>query len=445
MSTVIELRQKRAGLIKEAREILTKADKEKRELTSAENGRYEAIMASAEALQQRYEKMEREDVLRGLEDDLDQPLGTPIAQRMDPNDHGSYETRQSSEGEVRLLKPTDCLSDIVSRETPGGIPVDELDLGRMVKGIVSRDWTGADAEKRAMSEGNATAGGYTVPDALATRVIDYARAKSVCFRAGAQTIPMDTSTLSVAVNTADPAVSWKAENAQATATDFTFGRRTLTAKTMYLLIKCSQELWDDTDILGGYVQDTVSTLMANELDRTILRGQQNGNAIEPVGIRGWTFESGASIVTTELGSGDGTTSFGFDDLHDWVYDVEVNNSVGADQMSLVAHPRTRYRFNVLKDGNGQYIMPTVPIKGLKWFNTTQVPINLTVGNSTDCSEIYLGDFSQVWVGVRNNIVLDISNEVGDTYRDNQVWIRAAARYDVTLAHPNHLHVLTGVR
>ena len=42
-------------------------------------------------------------------------------------------------------------------------------------GLATGYWDGAEAERRAMSEGTATAGGHLVPTPLAARVIDKAR------------------------------------------------------------------------------------------------------------------------------------------------------------------------------------------------------------------------------------------------------------------------------
>jgi HK97 family phage major capsid protein len=75
--------------------------------------------------------------------------------------------------------------------------------------------------------------------------------------------------------------------------------------------------------------------------------------------------------------------------------------------------------------------------------TKQVPINLTVGSSTDCSEVYTGDWAQLLIGMRTNFVLRFLDE---RYADNlQYGFLAYLRADVQVAHGEAFNVDTGVR
>ncbi len=60
----------------------------------------------------------------------------------------------------------------------------------------------------------------------------------------------------------------------------------------------------------------------------------------------------------------------------------------------------------------------------------------------------IGDFSQVLVAVRSNIVVQVSREGSDgphhAFRDLAVLVRAWLRTDVAVVRPNHLVVMKGV-
>jgi hypothetical protein len=120
---------------------------------------------------------------------------------------------------VRVLSPRDTLSS----ERHEGVG-----LGDAVRAMI----TGArnDLERRALSEGTSSAGGYTVPAPLASWFIDRLRAQSVVIRAGAMTVPMASQTMAIARLETDPTIGWRAENAALAEGDPTFGRVLLTAK-----------------------------------------------------------------------------------------------------------------------------------------------------------------------------------------------------------------------
>lgn len=81
-----------------------------------------------------------------------------------------------------------------------------------------------DLERRALSEGTDSAGGYTVPDILSARMIDRMRSASVVVRAGAQSVPLESDVSYVAKIVSDPVPAWRVENASVAESDPTFGR-----------------------------------------------------------------------------------------------------------------------------------------------------------------------------------------------------------------------------
>jgi HK97 family phage major capsid protein len=89
-----------------------------------------------------------------------------------------------------------------------------------------------------------------------------------------------------------------------------------------------------------------------------------------------------------------------------------------------------------------YLAP--PANMLPMLATKQVPINLTVGTSTDCSEVYTDDWSQLMVGIRTDFQLLFLRErfVADNL---QYAFLAYLRADVQLAQPSAFVVDTGVR
>ena len=72
-----------------------------------------------------------------------------------------------------------------------------------------------------------------------------------------------------------------------------------------------------------------------------------------------------------------------------------------------------------------------------------MPVNLTVGTSTDCSEVYTGQWDQCWIGVRTDLrILPLRERFIDS---GQYGFLAWLRADVQLAQPAAFVVDTGVR
>lgn len=76
--------------------------------------------------------------------------------------------------------------------------------------------------------------------------------------------------------------------------------------------------------------------------------------------------------------------------------------------------------------------------------TKQIPINLTVGSSSDCSEIYTGQWDHLMIGMRTNFQLQFLNE--RFLADNlQYAFLAYLRCDIQLARGEAFNVDRGVR
>jgi HK97 family phage major capsid protein len=315
-------------------------------------------------------------------------------------------------------------------------PADEaLSFDRYLRGIVTGDWQGAEHE-RALSEGTLTAGGHLVPTPLSARVIDLARNQTRVFQAGAITVPMTAATLKLARLTGENAPAWKSENAAITDQDMTFDSVTFTARTMVRLIKLSLELFEDSDPSAeDVIARSFAGQVALELDRVALRG--SGTPPEPQGVRNQT---GVTITTHGANGALIATATAYD------WHLDARGVVTGNNFTPNAHiqaPRTSTSLSKLREATtSAYLAP--PPGMLPMLATKQVPINLTVGTSTDTSEIYTADWSQLMVGIRNDFRLIPLKE--RYMADNlQVAFLAYMRADIQLAQPSAFVVDTGIR
>jgi HK97 family phage major capsid protein len=165
-----------------------------------------------------------------------------------------------------------------------------------------------------------------------------------------------------------------------------------------------------------------------------LRG--TGSAPEPRGVLN---QSG---VTLTAHGANGTAITNYDFWLDAVGTVRGNNF---EPNAQIQAPRSATSLSKLKEATtNAYMAPPAGLAGIPRLNTKQIPINLTVGTSTDCSEIYTGDWSQLMVGIRTDFQLLFLRErfVADNL---QYAFLAYLRADVQLAQPAAFNVDTGVR
>jgi HK97 family phage major capsid protein len=305
-------------------------------------------------------------------------------------------------------------------------------FAKIARGLATGNWDDAELEQRAIAESPATAGGHMIPVPVASTVIDKARNASRVVEAGALSIPMSSATLKYPRLTTDAPASWRNEAASITDQALVFDAVTFTAQSLAVLVKVSWELFEDTDPSSmDVVENSFARVLGLELDRAALRG--TGTPPEPRGI---VNQTGVTITTH---GANGTVISNYD----WWLDAA--GAVLASNFTPNAHivaPRSVTSLAKLKEATtNAYLDP--PSSLLPLLPTKQVPINLTVGTSTDCSEIYTGQWNQCWIGLRTGFSLRFLQErFADT---GQYAFLASLRADVQLAQPAAFVVDTGIR
>jgi HK97 family phage major capsid protein len=409
METLLEKLNSKGQLWQSMEDIVDRAGREgRRDLTAAEVASYDAADAEFHAVAAEVERLEvieaqarRDEIARG-----DGPVG-------------------ASDGP--LLAPEQRMAGhpAAAGEHTG------LQLGKLVRGLFSGEWREADRERRAMSEGILADGGHLVPSPLAAQILDLARSRARVFEAGARTVPMTSSTLKVPRQASDPTPVWMAENATQPEAAMTFDAVTLTARTLRCLVRASIELLEDTADMEGVIRTAFANAFALELDRVALRG--SGTNPEPRGVR-----NTSGVTITAFGGANGAAATNHDLLVDAAQTVAASNF---EPTAGIASPRFATSLAKLKDSTGQ---PLRAPDGLpRILASNQVPTNLTTGTSTDTSEVYIGDWTQLWVGLRTTFTL---LPLRERYIDSaQFGFFAFLRADVAVVRPQAFNVLTGVR
>jgi HK97 family phage major capsid protein len=130
--------------------------------------------------------------------------------------------------------------------------------------------------------------------------------------------------------------------------------------------------------------------------------------------------------------------------YDWWLDaIGAVRAAGFEPIAHVQAPRSSTSLSKLKEATtNAYLTP--PTGLLPMLTTRSVPINITVGASTDTSYVFTAQWDQLMVGIRTGFTLRFLGErfLADTLSYSFV---AYLRADVQLAQPTAFVVDRGVR
>ena len=386
-----ELREKRAGLIREARGILDLAEEETREVTAEESETWDRLMSEADNLMETIERLERQDELeRGLQD--------PVSpgHRPEPGNDGQPDTRhlQFASRGLRALNDGSpaWIDDPEWREAVGLATVARvLAFGSWLRRGVSI----TPDEVRALQADSDTLGGYLVaPMQFVDRLIQ-AVDNLVFVRQFATTfaVPNAESLGAPSLDTdpADP--TWTSELLVGSEdSSMAVGMRELNPHPLAKYIKISRKLWRKVPSVESLVQERLAYKFGVTAENAYMNGS---GANQPLGV--FTASDNGIGTGRDVSTGNTTTEMRFDGLIEAKYTLK---SQYWPRARWIFHRDGQKQIAKLKDGEGQYIWRESVragepdrVLGLPSHMSEYAPNTFTTGLYVGI----LGDFSFYWI------------------------------------------------
>ncbi len=287
---------------------------------------------------------------------------------------------------------------------------------------------------KALSVGTDSSGGYAVPRTTNGDILAAMAPVSALLQAGAAVEPVgDAKSVTTAVVNALPTAAWRSESGAIAESDPTFRAVVATPQSLSFRFKCSRELLADAPNMNKALETVIAQALAKALDKAGLRG--TGTLPEPRGLL-----NTSGIYT--IGSGvNGATGPGYDTILSVFDDILVAD--GPMPKAAIMAPRSWVRLMSGVDTTGQPKQMPEALRNLTMVASSNVPIDLTVGTSTDCSELYCGDFSHMSIMMREGITFQVLNEL---YAENgQIGFVGHVRADFAIWYPASFGVVTGLR
>jgi len=358
MSIAVELRQRRAGLVTQARALLDGVEAEKRSaLTAEERTRYDAIDAEISGLTDRIEKEERVVAAEA-------EVSRVVTQRVT---HEIQHATQADDPKAKRM----------------------AEFRSYLKGELTLP------EMRALQAGSATAGGYLLPPeefrmSLIKAVDNMTFMRKVC--------KVDTLTTSESIGypslDADPAdPTWTTELAIGSAdSTMSFGKREMKPHPLAQFVKVSEKLLRLKPDAEALVRDRLAYKIAVVEENAFLNGSGAG---QPHGI--FTASDDGITTSRDYSTGNTASAIVADNLIGQCFNLKEQYRRPASWCFSRAAMRM---IRQLKDGNGQYLW----LPGLGSAEQDRV-LDKPVFVSEYCPSTFqtglyvgiLGDFKQYWI------------------------------------------------
>ncbi|MDP2130348.1 MAG: phage major capsid protein [Erythrobacter sp.] len=288
-------------------------------------------------------------------------------------------------GEVFELKAGARLADVIeTKETP------DVPMERWLAAAMLGDRCEDKAALQFANEVKSLSGGTTgvlLPASFQGQWVDNLRNFMVLEASGMTTATMLNRTVSSSRVVSDPPVGWRAEGAALVAGDPTFELQNLVAKTLAVRVQSTAELAYDSPDFGSQLLQVMGRALAHEIDRVGLVG--TGTADQPRGI----------VNTPGIQS---IAAVGSPTHQDMVAGLqrllEANVPLEMSERNAIMSPRTWGTLASLQATDEQPIMRPRALENMAYRPTNSITNDLGAGE--DESQIIMGDFSDLVMGVR---------------------------------------------
>ncbi len=405
---IADLNRDKKKVVASAERILDAAKLENRHITNTEQLAFDGLMAVGDDLQARIDFLAEHE-----------GLGVSSSKSADT------EWSDTDGKQVNVYKPDDLLYNPAKAGD-----LKDVNAGSIMRAMVMGPKTSL--EVQALSEGTDTAGGFTVPETLSRQLVDLMRKKARAVQAGAMTVELNTEKTNIARLASDPIPAWRLEDAAIANSEPTFGSVAFQARSLAVLVKVSRELLEDSVNIDQALLHSLAQSLALEIDRVALLG--SGTAPEPLGL-----SNTVGVLEVDMGA-NGAALANYSPFLTAMQNIADANS--SEPTAAIMAPRTKFGLAGLTATDGQPLRQPDVLANLPKLDTTQIPVDETHGTATDASRVIMGDFSQLMIGIRSGLRIELLRE---KFADNHQYAFVAhMRADVAVAQPTAFCQITGI-
>ena len=388
-----DLRDKRAGLKVEAQTLLDVAAKETRDLTVEERAKFDSLTVQIDTLAEDVRRAEKMAALNAEPVERGNPLAAEIG--MNKKEIERYSI-------VRAIRAAAEAKDDPRAWDRAGLEREASDavakrFGRTPRSFfIPNDVMIGNGERRDLTVGTPTAGGYFVQTTYPLSMIELLRNKMILTQAGVTMLDGLVGDVAVPKHTAAGTGYWVAESGSPTESAQTIGQVALTPHTFGAYSDISHKLLIQSSIgVENFVRDDLARVIALGIDYAGLHGDDSADVNQPDGV------ASTSGIGSVVGGTNGAAP-------DWADIVNLEKEVAIDNAEV---DKMAYITNAAVRGKLKQTMRTatygeIPIwgdtnvlNGHPVLVSNQVSSTLTKGSSNVASAIFYGNWAELVLGM----------------------------------------------
>lgn len=390
----------------EMRGLVAAASAANRDLSDAEQTRFDALKGECATLEKR---LSNAQTVAELER---RAAATPVKDGPAARDMARYSVARALRGAM------DGKLDGLEGEMNA-----ELTRGREARGNVAIPVEALLGERRAL-ETSGSAGALVGTDHMSSMFIDRLRPAMKVEALGATVIGGCVGNLEIPRLTASATAGWVAEDGEATSSDQTADKVSMAPKTVAAQTQFSRRLMlQSAPQVEGIVRSDLAWVLSAALDKAAIKG---GGTNEPSGVL-------ARVTSGQIYSlgtnGDVPTPDAMTEL-DALLDIANVNSATA----FLTNARVKKVANQAKDTVGQYYGLDRFFAGEKYEFSNQVPSNLSKGTGTNLSAIIYGAWADLLIAYWSAVDVLVNPYHPDVASKGGVLIHAFLDADIAVRH-----------
>ena len=389
-SDVKALEERQQEILNEMESIVSNAKLEKRNLTHEEETKFNSLEFEAKGIKQE---------LRTLEENSGIPKVNPEIRAIDG-----------------IVYPDEKLEKRAYAEN------NNLDLGKLIKGMSGLGWNGANKEREYYRTMESGANKVVIPQQLADRIIDFARANSALF-GKVPVVSMPNNNLTIAVQTKDGEAKFVKEGDLIPETDIAFKPVTLEGKTLALFVPISEQLLNSASNLSNQIMTSCSRAISVALDKALLYGEGIVKELEEITkseIKGVTKYDAINKVSCN--------TVDYDLIIKGAQPIKKANLIPTD---VCLNSDLSSQLEMLKTTDGQYVIPPKAIENY----------NITQSNNVNDKEAVVFDRNSLLLGIQQGMTIEWGTS-GDMFQRIQQGLRIIIRADLGVTNEKGVTLVT---
>lgn len=288
-------------------------------------------------------------------------------------------------------------------------------LGAVVVGALHYDKVKSQLspdERKALGILTDPSGGMLLPTAIGHLFIDAIRPRVQLLQAGALTYAMEALNVTLPGWDTPPKAGWRGPSGTFGDAGGSFRNVQLNAKDCGCFLDIPNTLFEDASVNLDGVSQLVEAQLAKAVAQAIdLAGLLSQDALSSSGTatpQGLASLDSQSQLTANYGINVASSSGTNGGTPNWDWFIDAVAAVATANFSATGHlsaPRAFASLAKTKDSQQRYLGRPEYLSDVGDYETSQVPVTLKKGTSTDCTASFVGDFSQMVVGLRGEIAM----------------------------------------